>query len=240
MTFRIRLFAAAVAIITATPAVAGKLLINPVKTEGQVVRYDRGLPTIEDDLPDAAVRVIPLPDLDHGRMQFRVAVYNKGTKPLNVGVENMIIGHNNLKQPCHTADELARMAKKRAMWSQIAYAALAGAAAAGQNNNTTIKTYTPSGRVYRTVINRPGLSDGQIATIAAGGGAIALSQIALNKTLEGIADEVVQTTTLDPQTGYGGRIVAHKLEKAKAGDLVVLDVNLDGNHHLFSFTLAKS
>lgn len=224
----------------ATPAFAGDLVAKPVAGDGQTIRYDRGIPTIEDDLADAAVRVVPLPGLDHGRMQFKVAVYNKGSKPINVGVENIFVVHNTLRTPCHTADELAKMAKSRAMWSQIGYAMLAGAAAAAQNNNTTVTTYTPSGRVYRTVIDRPGLSDGQIATVAAGGAAVALSQIGLNKTLEGIQNEVLQTTTLDPESGYGGIAVAHKLVKAKANDLVLLDVELGGNHHQFAFRLGKS
>ncbi|KQS04517.1 hypothetical protein ASG11_09870 [Sphingomonas sp. Leaf357] len=178
--------------------------------------------------------------MDHGRLQFKVAVYNKSAKAINVGIENMFVVHNTVRTPCHTADELAKMAKSRAMWSQLGYAMLAGAAAAAQNNNTTVTTYAPSGRVYRTVIDRPGLSDGQIASVAAGGAAIALSQIGLNKTLEGIQNEVIQTTTLDPESGYGGIVVAHKLVKAKADDLVLLDVDLDGTHHQFSFRLAKS
>lgn len=238
VVLRVAIGAAVLAL--ASPSFAGGFLAKPLPTGDQQVRFDQGIPTIEDDLPVAAVRVVPIPALDHGRLQFKVAVFNKSAKPINVGVENMVVVFNNERLPCHTADELAKMAKKRALWSQIGYAMLAGAAAAGQNNNTTITTYAPSGRVYRTVIDRPGLSDGQIATIAAGGGAIALSQIGLNKTLEGIQNEVLQTTTLDPQAGYGGRVVARKLAKAKAGDLVVLDVELNGEHHLFQFKLAKA
>ena len=97
-------------------------------------------------------------------------------------------------------------AQKRAMWSQLGYAMLAGLATAGQNN-TTLTTTTPHG-VYRTVIEGPVLSDGQIATLAAGGGAVALSQIGLQKTLAQLDDEIIQTTTIDAQTGYGGRGVA--------------------------------
>ena len=83
----------------------------------------------------------------------------------------------------------------------------AGLATAGQNNNTTLTTTTPHD-VHRTVIERPGLSDGQIAILAAGGGAVALSQISLQKTLAQLDDEIIETTTIDAQTGHGGRVIA--------------------------------
>lgn len=224
----------------AMPAHA-KLQIKPLAEPAQVIRFDQGVPTIEEDLPDqkAAVRVVPLPGLDHGSLTFKVAVYNKSTVPMNVGVENITFTHGTQTLAVFTKDQLAAKAKNRAMWSQIAYAALAGAAAAAQSNDTTITTHTPSGRVYRTVINRPGLSDGQIATVAAGGGAIALSQIGLNKTLEALDDEIIQTTTLDPESGYGGRIVCSKLKKAKVGDVVALAVDVNGERHIFRFKVEK-
>jgi hypothetical protein len=140
---------------------------------------------------------------------------------------------------CFTKDQLVKKAKNRAMWTQIGLAMVAGAAAAAQNNNTYVDTYGPHGS-YHTVIRQPGLSYGQLATIAAGGGGIALTQVALEKKLAELDDEIVQTTTVDPQNSYGGRIVLQKIEKAKLGDTVTLDVDVGGEHHRFSFTLAKA
>jgi hypothetical protein len=227
--------------LTATPAFA-KLEIKPAPTSAQVVRFDRGVPTIEEDLADqqAAVRVVPLPGLDHGSLTFRVAVYNKSKSPINIGVENMSFSYAQETLSVFTKEQVESKTRKRAMWSQIGYAMLAGAAAAAQNNDTTVTTYAPGGRIYRTVIDRPGLSDGQIATVAAGGGAIALSQIGLNKTLEMLNDEYVQTTTLDPESGYGGRIVCSKVNKPKVGEMVVLAVEINGERHLFSFRIDKA
>jgi hypothetical protein len=228
----------AIMLASATPAYA-KLVIKPSADPNQVVRFNQGIPEIEEDLPgqQAAVRVIPLPGLDHGSLAFKVAVYNKSTQTMNVGVENMTFTYGSTKLPVFTKAQVESKAKKRAMWSQIGYAMLAGAAAAAQNNNTTITTYTPSGRIYRTVIERPGLSDGQVAAVAAGGGAIALSQIGLNKTLEMLNDEYVQTTTLDPESGYGGRIICSKLKNAKAGQFVALAIEVNGERHLFKFLI---
>lgn len=226
--------------VAAAPASAGKLVATPIKGLDQTIRFEQGVPTIEDDKPQAGVRVVPIPGMDHGSLQFNVVVFNKSGAPINIGSENISLRHGGMTLACFTKDELAKKAKNRAMWSQIGYAMLAGAAAASQNNDTTITTMTPRGGIYRTVIQRPGLSNGQLATVAAGGGAIALSQIGLQKTLEALDGQIIQTTTLDPQMGYGGRVVVQKLQKAKAGDTIVLDVDVGGEHHLFDFTLVKA
>ena len=224
----------------AAPAIAATQ-IKPQPEANQVVRYDRGVPTVEEDLPDqqAAVRVVPLPGLDHGSLTFKVAVYNKSKASFNFGVENIAFADGSEQLAVFTKDELAKRAKSRALWSQIGYAMIAGAAAAAQNNNTTVTTVTPRGGVYRTVINRPGLSDGQLASVAAGGGAIALSQIGLQKTLDSLNDEIIQTTTLDPESGYGGRIVCSKLKKAALGEIVSLTITINGEKHLFRFVIDK-
>lgn len=234
-----RLIATCVAVALATPAAAGSWVAKPVQAEGQTIRFDQGTPTIEDDMPLAGVRVVPINQQLHGGMQFMVAVYNKSAKPVNVGVENVFMTFAGTRYACFTKDELAKKAKKKAFWQSVALAALAGAAAAAQNNDTTITTTTPHG-IYHTVINRPGLSDGQIATIAAGGAGVAVTQVELQKTLASLNDEIVQTTTVDPNSGYGGRIVLQKLQKPKPGDQIVLDVDVGGEHHLFAFTLAKA
>lgn len=234
------MFAAAALVLTiASPAMAGNLVAKPIQQPGQTIRFDRGHPTIEDDMPTAGVRVLPIEGLDHGSFQFEVAVFNKLASPVNVGVENVVAHHGAMTLTSMTKDELAHQAKKRAFWSQLGYAMLAGVAAGVQNNNTVITTSTPHG-FYRTTIHQPGLSDGQIATVAAGGGAIALSQIGLQKTLERLDGEIMQTSTIDPQTGYGGRVVVRKLTNPKPGDNLLLDVDVGGEHHLFTFALAKS
>jgi hypothetical protein len=206
----------------------------PVPSGDQTVRYEQGIPTIEN----ATIRVMPVRQLDHGSIQFKVAVFNSGEQPFNFGTENVKFLDNGEAVDVYTREELEHKAKHRAMWSQIGYAMLAGAAAAAQNNNFSATTYTPRG-VYHTTIYRPGLSDGQIATIAAGGGAIALSQIGLQKTLEQIGDETLQTTTVDPNTGYGGKVVVAKLKHAKPGDKLTLNVDIGGKVSTFTFTLKK-
>jgi hypothetical protein len=223
----------AVALTFATAGQAAKTgEMTPLPSADQTVRYEQGLPTVEN----ADVRVMPMRELDHGSFQFKVAVFNSGQQPFNFGMENVTASANGAPVQVYTRDELEHKAKHRAMWSQIGYAMLAGVAAAGQSNNIHATTYTPHG-VYRTTIYRPGLSNGQLATVAAGGGAIALSQIGLQKTLEQIGDETVQTTTVDPDSGYGGKVVIAKLKKSRAGDKLTLTIDTGGKLNTFTFAL---
>ena len=53
-------------------------------------------------------------------------------------------------------------------------------------------------------------------------------------------DEYVQTTTLDPESGYGGRIICSKVKNAKIGEMVVLAVEINGEKHLFQFRVEKT
>jgi hypothetical protein len=232
---RILAVAVATTLTLGSAAHAAKTVeLTPLPAADQTVRYEQGIPTVEN----SDVRVLPVRELDHGSIQFKVAVFNSSEQPYNFGTENVKVSGNGADPQIYTRDELEHKAKHRAMWSQIGYAMLAGAAAAAQNNNIQATTYTPHG-VYHTTIYRPGLSDGQLATVAAGGGAIALSQIGLQKTLSEIGDETLQTTTVDPNTGYGGNVVIAKFKNAKPGDKLTLTVDTGGKLSTFSFALKK-
>lgn len=239
----IRYILAAIAALTlAVPvaAVAKPLKIEPVAREGQSVRYDRGIATIEDDMTNGAVRVVPIPSLYKGSLQFTVVAFNKSTTAVNFGVENVTLRRGEERFVCFTKDELEKRAKNRAMWSQIGMAALAGLAAAAQDNTTRITTMTPRGGIYTTTIQNPGLSAGQTATIAAGAGGIALSQYRLQQTLDELNDEVLQTTTIDPEDAYGGRAVITKLKKSKYPEKITVAVDFAGELHEFDFVVTKA
>jgi hypothetical protein len=231
--------ALAAAMCISVPALAKPISIKPVPREGQTVRYEKGDPTIEDDMTNGAVRIMPIPSLDHGSLQFMVVAFNKGTESTNFGVENVFMTRGAERIACFTKDELESKAKNRAMWSQIGIAMLAGVAAAAQNNNTIITTQTPRGGIYTTRIQNPGLSGGQVAAIAAGAGGIALSQYRLQQTLDNLNDEILQTTTVDPDGTYGGRVVLNKIKKTKYPENISVTVNFAGEDHVFDFIVTK-
>jgi hypothetical protein len=218
-----------------TPALADQnsLEFTARPTEGQTLRYHQGIPTIEDDLKYGSVRVVPIETLDHGSLQFMVLAYNKSGAPVNFGIENVSVINGGTQYACFTKNELEKKAKSRAMWSQIGYAMLAGAAAAAQDNNTYIRSHGSWGS-STTVISRPGLSGGQVATLGAGGVAIAASQIGLQRTLENLKDEILQTTTIDPENSYGGKAVVRKI-KGRLPLTVGVQVEFAGEVRTFEF-----
>jgi hypothetical protein len=231
-------FAAMALLLTATPAFAGDIKITPVALEGQTIRYQKGTPTVEDDLAGSAVRVMPLPDMDHGSLQFIVVAYNKGQAPVNLGSENVYLSRGTQRLDCFTKDQLEKQAKNRAMWSQIGMAMLTGVAAGLQDNNTYIATHSRYGSSY-TTIRSPGLSNGQLATLDAGAEGIAASQAGLQRTLDNLNDEILQTSTIDPASSYGGRVVVNKIKGAKYPENVSVVVDFGGEIHTFNFTVTK-
>jgi hypothetical protein len=114
--------------VTAPAHAATKIRATPVSMDGQKIRYEKGLPTIEDDLITAGVIVMPLPELDHVLMQFKDAVYNKAKDSSNVGIENVIVAHNNENLAVFSVNDLEKRANNRAFWSEVGYADLAGVA----------------------------------------------------------------------------------------------------------------
>lgn len=240
MKHTITVVATIAALAFSSIASAATPMLKPIPSPDQSVRFDKGTPTIETDLANSAVKVVPLRDMDHGSYQFMVAVVNKNlSQSGNFGVENITVTRaNGVNVGVYSREVLEKRAKSRAMWSQIGMAMLAGAAAGAQSNNTYVHSYTPYGR-YTTVINRPGLSNGQIATIGAGTAGIVLSQIRLEKTLEALGNEILQTTTIDPDGSYGGRVIIGKLGKMAPGETVTIDVEFNGEHHQFGFEPTK-
>jgi hypothetical protein len=219
-------FAAMALLLTATPAFAGDIKITPVALEGQTIRYQKGTPTV------------PLPDMDHGSLQFIVVAYNKGQAPVNLGSENVYLSRGTQRLDCFTKDQLEKQAKNRAMWSQIGMAMLTGVAAGLQDNNTYIATHSRYGSSY-TTIRSPGLSNGQLATLDAGAEGIAASQAGLQRTLDNLNDEILQTSTIDPASSYGGRVVVNKIKGAKYPENVSVVVDFGGEIHTFNFTVTK-
>jgi hypothetical protein len=220
--------------LLASPALAEQRVnFEAVPAEGASIRFVQGIATIDVAREHGAVQVTPL-GVDHGRLTFAVAVLNKGPSSDNFGIEDI-----------HAAigDQMAR---NRALWTQIAIAALAGAAAgvaASQNDTYRATTYTPHG-TYRTVIRMPSTS-GQIAaagSVAAGAYGMSQVQQQLDATRAALANEIVQTTTIDAQDSYAGRIVVDKPDGPHSGwpQEVRLTVSFNGEDYPFTFRVARA
>lgn len=230
-------------VCTASAAVAGgDRVVHPVQVGAETVRYQQGVATLDLEKPRGAVQVTPLP-LDHGSLSFAVAVYNAGDAPANIDVTNFSLRAGTQELPVFSKDQLERKAKNRAMWTQIALAAIGGlgaAAAASQRHHYRSTFVTPRG-TYRFHGSAPSAA-GQVsaAVIAAGSGAgIARVRNQLDATREALGANIVQLTTADPGEGYAGQIVVAKIKDKALPQRVDMLVRWNGEEYPFAFQVDK-
>ena len=233
------------AVLVSTPVHAQRLNFEPLPGEGATIRYTQGVATIDVRRARGAVQVTPL-GLDHGRLTFDVAVLNLGNAPDNFGVEDIRASVQGQDFPILTRDRLDSMARNRAMWSQIAVAALTGVAAgvaASQRDHYSATTFTPRG-TYRTFISAPS-TGGQIAAagfVAGGAYTVANIEGQLDATRAALANEIVQTTTVDPEDSYAGRFVMEKIRgrNMRWPQDVTVTVNFNGEEYPFVFRVSRA
>lgn len=239
-------------LLSNSPAVAAKLNAAPLTEAGVQMRYNRSVPTLQRDDELTTLTITPLL-LNRGRLSFAIAAFNKAPGAFNLGVENITAQLADGTQiRILTKDDLVRQAKNRAMWAAIAVgvagglATAAAASSAGQHNyNSTL--YTPHG-TYRYSGSYVNYTERALATGAAAGAtgyAIGSIQNGLDNLVANLGETILQTTTVDQGTGYGGVIVFDKLRwkpakgsKARLSDQnVVLTVTANGRQYPFTFDL---
>ena len=199
---------------------AAETAVYPIQTGKETVRYLQGTPTLDLESDSGAVQITPLP-LDHGGLSFRIAVYNKSLRAANFDANYVRVTAGAQTLAVFSKDQLVRKAKSRAMWSQIGIAVLAGAAAAAASQAYATNTYqsytsTPWGGVSHIAQwrdNSVGVV-GAAAAAAAGTAGIVGIQNRLDYTVRNLGSEIVQTTTIDPDASYAGRIVIEKIKDA--------------------------
>ena len=244
MVYRIGLLVCVGALAVPTFALA-EAALYPIETGKETVRYLQGTPTLDLESDSGAVQVTPLP-LDHGGLSFRVAVYNKSLRAANFDASDVHITAGAQPLVVFTKDQLVRKAKSRAMWSQIGIAVLAGAAAAAASQAYSTNTYqsytaTPWGGVSHIAQwrdNSVGVV-GAAASVAAGTAGIVGIQNRLDYTVRNLGSEIVQTTTIDPDASYAGRIVIEKIKDGTMPKDIFITVAWNGTDYPFAFRLTK-
>jgi len=219
--------------------------IQPDAAADQTIRYSQGAATILSDKQQGSIQITPF-GVTGNRMVFGVAVFNKGTRAANYGVENVTsIDTNKTALRVYTHDELVAEAKDQARARVIA-AILVGAAAAyaaNQNAYSTTNGYVagPGGfaTFSATTYNPAAAAIGTAAAGAATGYAISSIENNLDDTMAHLNGALLQTTTVDPGRSYGGQVVVD-LPKAKDWPQnVSLQTNWNGEGYSFDFTIAK-
>ena len=236
-----RTFAATFVASVAVQATAAPAMLYPVQSGAETIRFQKGVPTLNLETQSGSMQITPLP-FDHGHVTVGIAVYNKGSRPANFGIENITATIDGRPVAVLSSSELQKRAKSRAMWSQIGIAVLAGAAAGIASQAYTTNSYsgyarTPHGTYswassYRD--NSLGVL-GATAAVAGGTAGIVGIQNRLDYTLANLAEEIIQTTTVDPDASYGGQVVVEKDPKAKMPYDVRISMSLNGTDYPFVF-----
>jgi len=229
----------------ASQSAAAELILYPVQTGAETIRYRTGIPTLNLETPTGSVTITPLP-LDHNHATFGLAVYNKGDNSVNVGIENVTATVAGKPIEVLSREELQKRAKSRAAWSMVGIALLSGvAAAAASTAHTTNHSYgnvrTPHGTYFWSASYRDnslGVA-ASTATIAVGTAGIVGIQNRLEYTLGTLATDILQTTTVDPDNSYGGVVVIEKPSGMSTPYDVTVTMNFNGADYPFTFRMTE-
>ena len=241
------MFARAIALCAvlalASPAQAGK----PFDIHGLIVgnegaRYVKGVPTLDLQQQRGAIELRSLGFYNNHPM-FAIAFYNAGPEPVNIGLEDIHAAANGSALRVFPVEELERQAKHKAWWSQFAIAMLGGVSAglAASQRNTYPSTITRPYGTYSVHASYPSLAGQlQAENISLNTAwSIAAIQYQLDRTIELINDHVVQRTTIDPGSTYGGLIIMDKLKEGDPPYELHLDVDWNGERYPFAYVMQK-
>ena len=203
--------------IAPSPAFAKDYEFTPVAEESTSIRYLQGVPTISIADETGGVMVTQNEEL-YGRVRMNVAFTNASDLPINFGVENITATIDGEPVEIMTADDLEKIAKRKAGWANFAVAMSGGLGAVAAQTNST-RTYTTTGYTrYGSYYSQTRVTDPTAAAIGTaasiGGAGYAMSRINANleQTLGAIQNNVIQTTTVDPLSNYGGMLVLDKFK----------------------------
>lgn len=227
-----------------SPAIA-ETTVYPMQLGSETLRYLQGTPTLELETVSGAVEVTPLP-FDHGSVSFRIAVYYKGFQSANIDGSDLHIQVGAQELAAFTKDELVHKAKNRAGWAKFGTLMVAGLAAGLASQayitNTYIGHYSSPYGSSTSVIswrdNTVGVLGASAATAAGVAGIVGI-QNRLDYTIKALSNEILQTTTVDPNSTYAGRVVFEKVKDIALPQDVKLTVRWNGELYPFSFRLAK-
>lgn len=232
----------ALAILASPSGAEPHIDIHGLVRGGEGARFVKGVPTLELPLQYGAVQVRPI-GFDHNDTVFAVAVFNAGSEPANIALEDMHATVSDQPVRIWTGRDLARQAKNRAMWAQIgiAFIAAAGSAVAASQRDTYRSTFSTPHGSYRLTTSYPSISGQLLANDIAANGALSMAfvQQRLDLALANIDENIVARTTVDPGMTYGAIVVVDKVDYGKAPLELDLSVDWNGERYPFAFLLTK-
>jgi hypothetical protein len=244
MTIRPIVGAVSIAVLATPTLAAAPIALHPERIGAETARFDHGRAIVRLKTPTGIVEIRPMP-VEKGRLSFAVAVINRGDGPANFGIENISATLNGLPIAVPDHAQLAAKAQEKARARQIGVGLLAGAlagiASTASNQGTYYRhVHGPRGGYTRAIHwenNTPGVIG---ATAAVAGGAMAIRGIdrKLDYTLDRLGAQVLQTTTVDPGSSFGGLVIVPVDRRAAMPAQIVLHVSFNGIAYPFAFRMA--
>jgi hypothetical protein len=223
-----------------TPNYSSTLAATPHQSvrSQQSVRYSRGTPTLTSIKEHGAVGISPVYSQFRGRFAIAIVAANRGTRPANLGYENISIrGPNGAAVRTFTQDDLKRQARNKAAVSTLAISPGAGYSTTSGSVNTGYGYATYSETTYNSVA----ANDAERRADEEAAAAFDEVRNQLNADLARLNGRILRTTTIDPGDSAGGEIVAAKPETGKSGSAnVVVEVDFNGDHHTFTLAMRHS
>ncbi|GBH32160.1 hypothetical protein MBESOW_P4343 [Sphingobium xenophagum] len=236
------LLASVSTIANAAPA----MTLYPQQIGAETARYQHGSATISLKSPTATVEIRPLP-VEDGRAAFSIAIFNHDGRPANLGMENITAVVNGIPTPVPTYAQLAEAAERKARQAKIGTAlfagVLAGVASTASNQGSYYRHVRGPRGGFTQAIHWQDDTPGVIgATAAVAGGAMVIGGIdrKLDYTLDQLGTQILQTTTIDPGSSFGGMVILPIDRDAGHPADIRVNVAFDGRVYAFGFRLTRS
>ncbi|MGZ8370711.1 MAG: hypothetical protein ACXWVH_06605, partial [Caulobacteraceae bacterium] len=135
-------FAALLAVAAPSAALAKPYAIDPVAAEGQTVRFDQGLGSVQSERPGSDVWTAPTAKSFDKRLTLTVGVVNKGEAAAEIDVANVeAFTAEGVPLEVFTLVKLEKEAKTKAAWATFGVALVGAVAGAASSYNTSYGTY---------------------------------------------------------------------------------------------------
>jgi len=210
----------------ASPAMAADYNAKPLPTAADSLTYYKGVPTIERTTAFGSIRVTSIGE-ETGKPAFVVEILNTSGEMVNFGTENISAVFATQKKPTivYSAADIQRMVESKAAWA-AALAGMAGALA----TNTSTATACGYGGCYRASITTPNY-------YAQANASRQVNAIYANSAdrVDELKNNYLQTTTVEPNASYGGRVAISKPKVKKWPAPMTLTVLGE----VFSFEVTK-
>lgn len=245
----------------AAPVSPGAYSLTITPTASEVMRFDRGISSVDSAQKSTTVRVVNVAGNDKKSVSFVIGVVNSAGASFNFGPENIVVRPSGMQPIALTTYEQAMVAEQKKQsrekfWAGVgAFGRGLSAANAGTTYSSGLYSGTTSGYVGNTLVTaqtngiysgtqyNPGAAlaaQRQARELNAADRANLEARWASRSSMYG---SLLRTTTVDRGMMYGGVAtfpITPEIKKSKQPVQITIEVTVGGEKHIFVGQLAKA